>query len=98
MTITLSKTFKEDLQSSLPDIQRHYIRVPITIILTPVVFVLMILTGITQGFIGTFKEFLIPCLKGPGRSYFVITENSNESSRNGKVDEASDIEVKKSRE
>ncbi len=58
------KTLKEDLNSSLENIERHYIRIPLTLFLSPLVLSISLIAYIVFAFIDFYKEFFIECLLG----------------------------------
>ena len=61
----MRNTFIQDCAKPLDEIQRVWIRIPITLLLITPVLIMGILAGIIDGVLIAFKDFITPCLKGP---------------------------------
>jgi hypothetical protein len=67
MDLKSSNTLKEDFGLPLDKIHRHWIRVPATLMLTPIVVLVGIVGGVAFGLCKAWEDFIWDCLKGPKR-------------------------------
>lgn len=63
------QSIKEDLQSDLDSVQRHWIRIPVTLIITVMFIVPIIIYGFVDSTVKFIKDFTVPCLRGDGIIY-----------------------------
>ena len=57
------KPFFEDMRQPLDKVERHWVRIPVTLVLAPMFFCFFILAGIFDG-VGAWFETVGECLKG----------------------------------
>lgn len=60
----MKKTLIEDLNSKLPEVERWYIRKPVTIFISILLIIIIIPISILDGFVSFWNEFFKPCWKG----------------------------------
>ena len=61
------KTFVEDMVSPLDEASRAWIRIPATILLSPLALTMGVVMGIGAGIVDAFQSFIIPCWKGDSK-------------------------------
>lgn len=58
------KDFKDDLAKPIPKVKRAWLRIPVTLILSPLMLFLAVCSGVYEGTMTFVKEFLICCILG----------------------------------
>jgi hypothetical protein len=58
------KTLLEDLESPLNEVDRWYLRIPATIIISPLMIAIFVIFGIFEGLVNVIEDFTYPCLVG----------------------------------
>ncbi len=66
----MKSTLIQDLRSPLDEVERKWIRIPVTILFIPIILVVAVIGGSIIGIAGELKSsydlFIYPCFKGPG--------------------------------